>query len=78
MGMFDSLSVKCPACGENIQFQTKAGPCELANFHPSHVPVVVAHDLDGRVEQCHGCQQYVTVRIPGGVPNTVAMIVEMT
>lgn len=78
MGMFDVLSVKCPSCGGTIEFQSKAGPCELVTFHPSHVPVVVAHDLNGRVEQCGGCEQYVVVRIPGSVSNAIPMIVEVS
>ena len=29
MGMFDSLIVKCPNCNEQVEFQSKAGGCNL-------------------------------------------------
>lgn len=77
LGMFDILQVKCPSCGDNVTFQSKAGPCEMATYHPSHVPAVVANDLNGKIEQCRSCEQYVVVRIPG-VLSTVAMSVEIT
>lgn len=77
MGLYDTLNIDCPRCGNPVEFQSKAGPCEMRSYHLHYVPVVVAHDLNGKVEQCRGCDQYVVVRIPG-VVNTVAMIAEIS
>ncbi len=33
MGMFDSVHAKCPQCGEESEFQSKEGACNLANYH---------------------------------------------
>ncbi len=27
MGMFDSIMVKCPECGKEVEFQSKSGAC---------------------------------------------------
>lgn len=29
MGMFDTVLVECPVCGENHEAQSKSGPCQL-------------------------------------------------
>ena len=32
MGMFDTVWVKCPKCGEENGFQSKSGYCILGNY----------------------------------------------
>lgn len=32
MGMFDSIWVACPKCGEEIEFQSKSGDCSLKHY----------------------------------------------
>ena len=38
MGMFDSIMVPCPTCGERSEFQTKSGPCLLAVWNLEDAP----------------------------------------
>lgn len=51
MGMFDSLFAKCN-CGALVEFQSKAGKCELSEYTPATVPPDVAGDLHGQKEKC--------------------------
>jgi hypothetical protein len=38
MGMFDSVMVPCPKCGELVEFQSKSGPCMCRTFTLDTVP----------------------------------------
>jgi len=49
--MFDSVFVKCPACGHELEFQSKAGECELLKFH-GPVPIEIAVHLHGSIANC--------------------------
>jgi len=59
MGMFDRIWLSCPACGNPVEFQSKAGECSLADYsYPEGVgkiPPAVLADLDGQVETCQKC-----------------------
>lgn len=63
MGMFDSVYVECPKCGKEVEFQSKAGDCELKRFHPDSVPPEVAVDLSGDSQQCE-CGTTITLEYP--------------
>ena len=52
MGMFDIVYVECPECSRMIEFQSKAGNCNLDRFTKRDVPPVIAIDLDGESELC--------------------------
>ena len=52
MGMFDAVIVRCPACNEAIEFQSKAGPCRLNDYSIEAVPVDIAIDLSGEAQEC--------------------------
>lgn len=52
MGMFDSVIAPCPKCGSEVEFQSKAGECELRRYHISSVPPEIANDLSGEVASC--------------------------
>ena len=52
MGMFDSLYVSCPECGDIVEFQSKAGDCNLISYEKTNVPIAIAIDLDGKVVLC--------------------------
>lgn len=51
MGMFDSLYVPC-ACGEEVEFQSKAGDCALERYTLSNCPPRIAGDLIGQSQTC--------------------------
>ncbi len=58
MGMFDRVLVTCPDCSEEIEFQSKAGHCNLDRFYvpKGTVPMIIALALEGQTEECEcGC-----------------------
>lgn len=65
MGMFDTVVARCPACGANVEFQTKAGPCELKRYAHINVPADIAASLNGEVKTC-SCGE--VLRIQAAVP----------
>lgn len=38
MGMYDTVIVNCPACGEELFFQSKSGECLLRDFTLNNCP----------------------------------------
>lgn len=62
MGCYDSVWVRCPGCGEKVEFQSKAGACLLRSYDPSSVPPEIATDLDGDVSECR-CGARVRLRL---------------
>ena len=53
MGMFDSVWVRCPKCDNNMEFQSKAGVCEMREYcEGDAVPMVVASDVLEDVRRC--------------------------
>lgn len=76
MGMYDSVLVKCTKCEEDyIEFQTKAGKCELVDYSPSSVPMQIALALDGIAESCRTCGHTVTLYMPMRI-DKVCMVVK--
>ncbi len=61
MGMFDSVDVKCPACGGNVEFQSKAGDCCLFSYTLETAPDVIIADLADQEERCE-CGHVVKLR----------------
>jgi hypothetical protein len=59
MGMFDSLRVPCP-CGEEVEFQSKAGDCRCRDYNLYDCPPKIAADLIGESERCK-CGRSVTI-----------------
>lgn len=57
MGMYDSVIFSCPNCGNKIEFQSKAGVCELEHYSPDRIPCKVAADILHDVEYCSKCSQ---------------------
>lgn len=61
MGMFDSLYVECRKCGEQVEFQSKAGDCYLHSYTLDNCPASVAGDIIGQSMICK-CGNGVTIR----------------
>lgn len=72
MGCFDSVIVNCPKCGEEIEFQTKSGMCQLKRYSIDHVPVEIARGLHGNVETCI-CGEKVCLVNPLEIPLKLPM-----
>jgi len=53
--MFDSLFIKCPKCGKEMEWQSKSGPCAMFCYTPSKLPVAVAQDLKDNIVGCQFC-----------------------
>jgi len=52
MGMFDQVLVPCPACGEQLVFQSKSGERVLGSWHIENAPQDVLVGLDGKTRVC--------------------------
>ena len=75
MGMFDSVNVRCPECEAVVEFQSKAGACNLSEYSTDRVPLVIALSLHNTVEVCGSCNS--TVQISYDIaPRMVRMNVE--
>ena len=62
MGLYDTVHASCPKCGVNLEFQSKAGKCELRDYGASNgVPPAIAADLDGEVLECAECRTRVVL-----------------
>lgn len=46
MGMYDTIWVKCPKCGEEHGFQTKSGDCILSDYTLEGCPADVMVDAN--------------------------------
>lgn len=42
MGMFDSVYVFCPNCGDEVEFQSKAGECVTEEYYLHNMPAEIA------------------------------------
>jgi endogenous inhibitor of DNA gyrase (YacG/DUF329 family) len=61
MGMFDWFRAACPTCGRTLEWQSKAGPCNLNDYSPADVDPTVALDLHNQTEECEHCGSVVSV-----------------
>ncbi|GGD03595.1 hypothetical protein GCM10011587_04160 [Pyruvatibacter mobilis] len=71
MGMFDTVTARCPECGGKIEWQSKAGECCLVSYDARAVPASIAEDLDGAYSRCPECGEDVELRqvtAPARVP----------
>lgn len=46
MGMYDTVIVPCPKCGEESEFQSKGGDCILAEYTLQNCPQDVLSDVN--------------------------------
>lgn len=60
MGMFDYVRARCPNCGEIIEEQSKAGPCQLKDYNLYNAPASILEDM---VEWwCNNCESRLKVK----------------
>ena len=55
MGMFDTVMVPCPTCGESSEFQSKGGDCTLETYALEDAPDDVLLDVNRHAPNC--CQK---------------------
>jgi len=75
MGMFDSVWIRCRECGEEVEFQSKAGPCQLRDYRQETVPTEIAKDILGSVRKC-SCGNVIIAKIAPNSIDNVAMVGE--
>ena len=46
MGVYDTVWVKCPKCGEENGFQSKSGDCSLRDFDLDNCPEDVMYNIN--------------------------------
>lgn len=55
MGMYNTVTFRCPVCGANIEEQTKSGGCTLSNFRQEVVPIDEVSGLSAHI-WCAECE----------------------
>lgn len=65
MGMFDTAYLPCAKCGQLVGFQSKSGPCILAEYSYPDIPLDVLHGLTDKPydTRCKSCHAYLEVGI---------------
>lgn len=63
MGLYDSVRVSCPKCGQDQYAQSKSGPCDLDIFESlAETPVDVLADVNRHAPfECTKCGTYFEV-----------------
>ena len=69
MGMFDKVIAVCIYCKDNVEFQSKAGDCELKEYYISSVPPEIAKSLNGQSTRCKSCGKEITIVIDKTIEN---------
>lgn len=68
MGMYDTVMVPCPACGECAEFQSKSGDCKLETFSLEDAPDDVLLDINRHAPMRCLCGVIFTVEVTGRRP----------
>ena len=73
MGMFDSVKVPCPKCGELYEAQSKGGDCLLRTYSLDEAPADVLSDVNRHAPfRCDICECYFVVSFKTiGIPEVV-------
>ena len=59
--MFDSIIVKCPKCNNELEFQSKSGPCMLASFDEKKIPLIIAIGCNEDIVLCRKCKKHIQI-----------------
>lgn len=73
MGLYDSIYLKCPHCGEQEEVQSKAGKCDMEIFDKNSVPVIIAAALQDDDWTCYHCKETFRIKTPY-LPATTILI----
>lgn len=57
MGIYDSIYIECPECGNPLEIQSKRAPGgpSMITFHRDEIPASVAVDINGDESYCNIC-----------------------
>lgn len=62
MGMYDSLYVDCPKCGNQLEFQSKSGICALLSYKKNNLSPEVAVGINGDIIRCQFCNKRIKLK----------------
>jgi hypothetical protein len=66
MGVYDTVMVPCPTCGERAEFQSKSGDCLLETFTLENAPEAVLIDVNRLAPyRCSKCATLFAVAASG-------------
>lgn len=65
MGMFDSVILVCPLCKQDVEAQSKSGPCMLKKYTIQDAPISVLENCEAWCETCQRCLRVVMIDRPG-------------
>lgn len=71
MGLFDSVDIECPVCGKTIEFQSKAGDCDMTIYSLDDAPDSILFDIMNDPIYHMACGHWITLidrRYPPGIP----------
>jgi hypothetical protein len=71
MGLFDSTMVPCHNCGKLVEFQSKAGDCEMYRYTLEDAPTEILRDIVNCPEYCRACDRWLALlspELPPGPP----------
>jgi hypothetical protein len=66
--MFDSIYVPCPHCGKRMEFQTKAGDCQLKVLTLEQATPAMLLDIRDQPEWHRACGNWVVLHDPDWKP----------
>ncbi len=69
MGLFNSLYIKCPDCGNELEFQSKSGECAMSVYNDSNLSPTVAVGMDDDIVRCDFCNN--NFELNCDIPETV-------
>ena len=56
MGVYDTIHIMCPECGELYEEQSKAADCILANYTVANAPPAILADIANERFECSNCK----------------------
>lgn len=66
MGMYDTVTVACPKCGELEEFQSKSGACNLETYSLDEAPDDVLRGVNRHAPiRCRKCGTNFGVEVSG-------------
>ncbi len=74
MSSFDSVILHCPHCDKIITEQSKAGACELKQYHQTSVPAEIAEDLKDTKITCPRCR--IVFKVAGNIPRVTLYLMD--
>jgi len=75
MGMFDSLYIECPNCKNEMEFQSKSGPCGLLCKYKDDLTTDIAIGMNGDIVKCKNCGK--NIKLYCEIPLTVDVELEV-